>query len=344
MSADGLKLVVHLGEAARVGGRPASDAVMSMISDAGVAAATMLRGVEGFGGRHRLHTDRLLTLSEDLPLVIVAAGSAPVVAPVAEAIAALGLPGLVTVEGVEIAEVAAAQPPSERTGSHTAMTIYCGRGEEHGGRGVPSAAADILAGAGVAGAIVLSGVDGVLLGARRRARVFSRNRLVPAMVFAVGDPLRIAVARDRVREILGSHVATFEAVDILRRDGAAIAPPPQPEHRDGAAPDGWRRVTITSGEGDGEADRPFHVGLIRELRAAGAAGATALRGSWGHTGEGARHGERLLSLRRRVPVLVTLIERETEISRLWPIVVAATATTGLVTCERVRAVRGPAVH
>jgi G:T/U-mismatch repair DNA glycosylase len=45
----------------------------------------------------------------------------------------------------------------------------------------------------------------------------------------------------------------------------------------------------------------------------------------GHTGEGAAHPERLLAIRRRGPVLVTLVERPDAAARLWPVVERATA-------------------
>ena len=59
-----------------------------------------------------------------------------------------------------------------------------------------------------------------------------------------------------------------------------------------------------------------------------------------------RWRDRLLTIRRRTPVVVTLIDSAAEIQRLWPIVARATASTGLVTSEVVPAFRavGPAGH
>lgn len=340
MSAEGLKLVVHVGEAGRVGGRLVSDALMDLIGDAGVAASVLLRGVEGFGGRHRLRTDRLLSLSEDLPLVAVAVDVATRIVPLAAAGAALVPRGLITLER---AALVGAQLDDDtlvgRGGGEAKLTVYCGRGEDHRGSPVPTAVAEALREVGLAGAIVLTGVDGVLLGERRRAKVLARNRGVPAMVIAVGAAERIARVLPRVRGIAGRHAATLERVSILRRDGIPVGPLPTVPHRDGAGVDLWQRLTVTAGEQDGAGTHPLHVTLIRDLRAGRAAGATALRGSWGHTGHDARHGERLLSIRRRGPVLVTLIARPDEMVRLWPIVERATAATGLVTCELVPTVR-----
>ncbi len=44
--------------------------VIARAREAGLAGATVLRGVEGYGARSRLHTTRILRLSEDLPVVV----------------------------------------------------------------------------------------------------------------------------------------------------------------------------------------------------------------------------------------------------------------------------------
>ena len=338
MSPEGLKMVVHVGEAARSGGHLVCDVLMDMLADAGVDAAVMLRGVEGFGARHRLRTDRLLTLSEDLPLVIVAVDSATRIVPLAAAAGELVPRGLVLLErAVRVgAELDDDTSPSR---GDAKLTVYCGRGEEHEGRPVPQAVADALRDAGLAGSIVLTGVDGVMHGERRRARIASRNRGVPAMVIAVGSAARVATALPRVRAIAGRHLATVERVSILRRDGVPVGPLPTAPGGGDAGVELRQRLTVTAGERDGAAARPFHVDLIRALREAGAEGATALRGAWGHTGEEARHAERLLAVRRSGPVLVTIIERPAAMARLWPVVERATAERGLVTCELVPAAR-----
>ena len=51
-------------------GRPLYQAVVERMRELGLAGATVLRGIEGFGAHARLHTTRLLRLSEDLPVII----------------------------------------------------------------------------------------------------------------------------------------------------------------------------------------------------------------------------------------------------------------------------------
>ena len=71
-SSDGLKLTAYFGEGDRVAGRLVSDALHDVYEANPIRSSVLLRGIEGFGVTHLLRTQRLLTLSEDLPLVSVA--------------------------------------------------------------------------------------------------------------------------------------------------------------------------------------------------------------------------------------------------------------------------------
>ena len=64
-----------------------------------------------------------------------------------------------------------------------------------------------------------------------------------------------------------------------------------------------------------------------QLREAGAAGATALRGIWGYHGDHEPHGDRLLQLRRRVPVVLVTVDTPANARRWFEIVERATGET-----------------
>lgn len=51
-------------------GRPLYEALLAMLRERGFAGATVLRGIAGFGASAKVHTDRILRLSMDLPIVI----------------------------------------------------------------------------------------------------------------------------------------------------------------------------------------------------------------------------------------------------------------------------------
>jgi len=65
---DGLRLSVYFGERDRADGRLLADALIDLFARHGLRTSALLRGIEGFGIKHRLQSERLLTLSEDLPL------------------------------------------------------------------------------------------------------------------------------------------------------------------------------------------------------------------------------------------------------------------------------------
>jgi PII-like signaling protein len=70
LSGEGILLRVFIGEADRVEGHMLSETIVRRARELGLAGATVLRGIEGFGAASRIHTAKILRLSEDLPIVV----------------------------------------------------------------------------------------------------------------------------------------------------------------------------------------------------------------------------------------------------------------------------------
>lgn len=70
LEGEGKLLRIFLGESDKAGGKPLYEVLVLRAKEAGLAGATVLRGVEGFGAASRIHTARILRLSEDLPIVV----------------------------------------------------------------------------------------------------------------------------------------------------------------------------------------------------------------------------------------------------------------------------------
>jgi PII-like signaling protein len=66
-----LRLTVFVGESDQWHHRPVYTEIVHRAHAAGLAGASVLRGIEGYGASSRIHTTRLLSLSEDLPVVVV---------------------------------------------------------------------------------------------------------------------------------------------------------------------------------------------------------------------------------------------------------------------------------
>ena len=64
------RLKIFIGETDRRGGRPLYEAIVEKARERGLAGATVYRGMLGFGANSRIHTSKILRLSEDLPVVI----------------------------------------------------------------------------------------------------------------------------------------------------------------------------------------------------------------------------------------------------------------------------------
>jgi len=318
---DRLKLTVYHGERDRAGGGYLSDALAGIFARHALEISVVLRGATGFGARQHLRTDRLLTLSEDLPLVSVAVDEPGRIRSVWSEVEALRFDGLVTLER------AGSIPDGEAPAVHeeTKLTVYASRRDRH------TALVDVLRENGVSGATVLLGVDGTARGARHRARFLGRNEEVPLMVIAVGDGERIARALLALREVVRRPVATIERVRVCKRDGRRLGDPHPPRP---GAPE-WQKLSVFSSERTTAGDQPLYSALTSRLREAGAAGTTSLRGIWGYHGDHAPHGDVLWQLRRRVPVVSVLVDTSENVRRWYPIVDELTADAGLVTSELV---------
>lgn len=342
MDDDCLKLTTYCGERDRHGGRLLAGALLDLYGRHGLASSVLLRGAEGFGAKQRLQTQRLLTLSEDLPLVTVAVDARERIEALLPEAEALVTEGLVTVERARMlsGEVGEARLPEDLRGA-TKLTVHCGRQERAGARPAALAVVDLLHRHGIAGATVLLGVDGTVRGERRRARFFARNADVPLMVISVGSGEAIASALPALGALLERPLLTLERVTACKRDGERLADPAAVPTVYPGRPEfeAWQKLTVYAGEQSRHEGRPLYASLVRALRAAGAAGATVLRGTWGYHGAHAPHGDRFLALRRRVPVVTVVLDTPERIARWYRIVDEHTAETGLVTSEMVPAAR-----
>ncbi len=103
---EGKLLRIFLGESDRYGNRPLYEAIVRKARELGLAGATVWRGIEGYGARSRIHTAKILRLSEDLPVLVeIVDGEREIRAalPHLDAmIEAAGGGGLVTLEKAEI--------------------------------------------------------------------------------------------------------------------------------------------------------------------------------------------------------------------------------------------------
>jgi len=328
---DGLKLTTYSGERDRTPDGPLTEALVGLYGEHRVQMSILLRGSEGFGGLAHLHTERLLTLSEDLPAVSVAVDTAERIQALLPAVLALEHQGLVTLERARLLTgtvEAIALPPQLHEAAK--LTVYLGRQERVGAAPAFAAVCELLHRRGLAGASVLLGVDGTRGGTRARASFLGRNADVPMMVIAVGPGAEIAAVLPELGALLREPHLTLERVRVCKRDGRLLATPHELPGADARGLGIWQKLMVFT-------SAALAPQIVRGLRDAGAAGATTLPGIWGFHGDHPPHGDRLLQVRRHVPAVTITVDTPERVARSFSIIDALTTEHGLVTSEMVPA-------
>jgi PII-like signaling protein len=340
MSERCVKLTTYFGERDRSPQGLLADELLEIYAEHEVRASVLLRAAEGFGRLHHLHTDRLLSLSEDLPVVSIALDTPERIDSLLQRVLLVQRKGLITLERTGLA-------PDDRDGARAAaegmeaekLTVFVGSRESVGVTAAFAQICDVLHRRGLAGASVLLGVDGLRGARRERARFFSRNANVPLMIEAVGSRDRVAAVLPELRSMLREPLITLERARVCKRDGELLQAP------HGLARAGehgralWRKLTVYSSHDATHDGRPLHLEIVRRLRASDSAGVTCMAGIWGFHGDRPPHGDRFLQIRRHVPVVTVAIDSPERTARSFAIVDELTGEHGLVTSEDVPAMR-----
>ncbi len=109
---DAVLLRVFFGENEKFGHLPLYEAIVLKAREMHMAGATVLRGPMGFGHSSRIHTAKILRLSEDLPIVIEIVDSEDKINPFVTVLDGMIGSGLITLEKVQVLKYGADQPKS----------------------------------------------------------------------------------------------------------------------------------------------------------------------------------------------------------------------------------------
>jgi PII-like signaling protein len=99
---DGYLLRIFVGESDKQGHQPLYETIVLKARKAGLAGATVLRGVMGFGKHSIVHTAKILRLSEDLPMIVEIVDSLEKIESFIPVLDRLITDGLVTLERVKV--------------------------------------------------------------------------------------------------------------------------------------------------------------------------------------------------------------------------------------------------
>jgi len=107
------RLTIYVGESDRHGHTPLATELVQRAHAAGLAGASVFRGVEGYGASNHIHTTRILSLSDDLPIAVVIIDTAEAIAAFVPQLDELITEGLVTLEDVEVLKYVGRPGPSD---------------------------------------------------------------------------------------------------------------------------------------------------------------------------------------------------------------------------------------
>lgn len=115
LEGEGILLRIYIGEADRLDGAPLYEALVQRARERGLAGATVLRGLEGFGAHNLIHTARIQRLAEDLPVVVEIVDQKEKVEAFLPELDEIIKEGLVTTEKVQVRLYRVREPGSQHT-------------------------------------------------------------------------------------------------------------------------------------------------------------------------------------------------------------------------------------
>jgi PII-like signaling protein len=224
------KLTIYVGRQERIGGRPAYQAVVQHLHDAGVAGATVLLGVDGtaHGTRRRA---RFFGRNAEVPLMIISVGDGDRIAAALPQLGQMLARPLATLERVRVCKrdgqklaEPQALPDSDSSGLGVwqKLMVYAGEQAHHDGRPLYFELLRRLRAAGAAGATSLRGVWGYHGAHAPHGDTFWQlRRRVPVVTVIVDTPERIRTWFEIVDELTSElGLVTSEMVPAYRATAA----------------------------------------------------------------------------------------------------------------------------
>src|SRR5437867_11576780 len=105
------RLPILVGEADHHGHPPRATEIVQRAHKAGLAGASVFRGVEGYGASNHIHTTRILSLSDDLPIAVIIVDAASAIEGFLPTLDELITEGLVIIEDVQVVRYVGRPPP-----------------------------------------------------------------------------------------------------------------------------------------------------------------------------------------------------------------------------------------
>lgn len=218
------KVCIYVSEDRQYHGNAVYAAILDFLFYRGVAGATVIRGISGFGADHHLHTTRILRLTEDLPIKIEFIEEAEKVEALLPKLFEMAGTGLIDVQDTEIIKPAGPskgqprpdpEPPIKIEGKAKLMRIYVGEQDRWKDKPLHRALIESLRANDIAGVTIYEGIAGY--GANRRMhkeKAFSKDR--PIMLSVVDSEEKIRAYLPILDDMIGAGLVVLSDVDIIK--------------------------------------------------------------------------------------------------------------------------------
>lgn len=223
------RVTICVGEDVHHHGEALYMAILNFLFYRGVAGATVTKGIAGFGADHKLQTNRIVRLAENLPIRIEFVETAETVEALLPKLSELAGPGI-----IDIQETTVIKPPTgKQTGElpHAAlrgraklMRIYVGEDDQWHGKPLYEAITESLRANDLAGATVYRGIYGY--GAHRRfhkEKALARAHDLPVMLAVVDEEEKIRAYLPLLEEMVQEGLVVLSDVDVIRYTSRAVA-------------------------------------------------------------------------------------------------------------------------
>jgi PII-like signaling protein len=220
------KVCIYVSEDRQYHGNALYAAILDYLFYRGVAGATVLRGISGFGADHHLHTTRILRLTENLPIKIEFIEDAEKVEALLPKLFEMAGTGLIDMQDTQIikpADSSKGKPklnpaaPIKIEGKAKLMRIYIGADDKWKDKPLHRALIESLRANDIAGVTIYEGIAGY--GANRRIhkdRTFGFSKDRPIVLSVVDSEEKIRAYLPVLDDMIGAGLVVLSDVDIIK--------------------------------------------------------------------------------------------------------------------------------
>jgi len=220
-----VKVTIYLGEGATHHGVPVYSSILDFLFYRGVAGATVMKGIAGFGADHHMHSAHLVEISDHLPIKIEFIETRDKVEAILGKLEELAGSGLIEMQETTVAKPAQVSKPAKPLapahlkiqGKAQMMRIYLSEQDRWNGKPLYGALVEAMRANDIAGVTVYRGILGY--GAHRRNR--KDNALLSAhhnsvMLSAIDTAEKLRAFLPIVDKMVAEGLVVFSDVDVIK--------------------------------------------------------------------------------------------------------------------------------